>query len=275
MVNLTRLQRMVRQLRKLPENMGLSEEELTTKAQQLLDAPADTTTTKPAIDSDLAVKFSDRTERRMAQDLLGRYLADYQIESVSERNTLQEIIYLEVLQLRLQEKLNQQYSTETKFLPFDIIGVIHKNSEMISKLKSTLGLNKSKEKVVGYDAFTHMQKRWRKWREENQAGRSLKCPHCQQWILLKMRMEAWESQQHPFFRDNTIYNKVLFANLGKTIEITRDFIAKVLDFSPDYVDWMIAKSKPIPLAPTQNETIETTQIEPVQQVEQPEPGVSS
>ena len=193
---------------------------------------------------DITGKFKDKDEQHLAQVLLDRYLKDYELESVSDSNTIQEVIYYEVLQSRIQEKVNDLYANNVKAIPYDIVSVMHKNSETIIKLKSTLGLNRAnKDKLVGYDAYDHLQKRMAKWLSENQAGRTMKCPHCEQFVLLKMRMAAWDAQKHPFFKDNIVWNAHLMAHLGKTVYIDEQFVANVLETSKDYVDLMVQKSR--------------------------------
>lgn len=186
-------------------------------------------------------KFKNKLEKKLAKDLLLKYLNDYQIETISERNTLNEVIYLEVVQKRLQDRLNEYYAKDAKAVPLQMIDAIHKNSDAIIKLKNTLGLNRSREVKLNYDAYQHFIKRAKRWMEENQASRTLKCPKCQDFILLRMRTSQWEAQKHPFFHDNFLYNKTLFTNLDKTVKIDKNFIAGVLETSTDYIDWIIQK----------------------------------
>ena len=61
-------------------------------------------------------------------------------------------------------------------------------------------------------------------------------------ILLRIRTDIWEAQKHPFFKDNRLYNKHLFKLLETDI-ITKEDVAKVLEVSEDYVDWMVEKIK--------------------------------
>ena len=193
--------------------------------------------------------FQDSQERKVAERLLTKYMSDYAINTIAERNALQQLIYFEVVQQRLQENLNEMYSRDVKAVSGEIISMMHRNAEAILKIKDTLGLNRSKEKVGAYDALEHLKRRFAKWREENQASRTLKCPHCQQFTLLKMRMDAWEAQKHPMFKDNVIYNKQLFENRGKTVLIDDEFIAKCLETSPDYVGWVVNRVQPHNQAP--------------------------
>lgn len=194
---------------------------------------------------DVSGKFLDRKEQNTAKTLLKRYIEDYNLENISEQNTVKDVIYLEVIQQRLQQKMNDVHKDGIKAVPFEILELIHKNTEAIIKLKNTLGLNKAKqEKLRGYDAFEHYVNRHKVWREKNQASRTIKCPYCQKFYMLKMRTEAWEAQKHPFFMDTTIYNRHLFAHLGESVLVSPAFIAAVLETSPDYINWVLKKIKP-------------------------------
>ena len=195
---------------------------------------------KKLVLGDQEERFSDEAERQIATALLAKYKSDYVIESIAELNTLNEIIYFEVVQIRLQTTMNELHK-ELKATNYDVLDILHKNSEIILKLKNSLGLAKNKDEKRGYDAFADLKDRYKIWLDSNQAARTLKCPHCQQFMLLKMRTAAWEAQKHPYFKDNLIYNKYLFDKLGKTIEIDKHFIASVLETSSDYITWVIQK----------------------------------
>jgi len=188
--------------------------------------------------------FTSKAERRVAEGQLSKYLNEYDITTIADKNALQQLIYFEVLQLRLQQKLDDMYARDVKAIPYDIVGTMHKNSEAILKIKDTLGLNRArKEKLGTYDAIEHLKRRFIVWRSQNQASRTLKCPYCQEFILLKMRTDAWESQKHPWFQDNMIYNQHLFANYGRSVKIDDAFIAGCLGTSADYVQWVMAKAR--------------------------------
>ena len=187
-------------------------------------------------------KFKDKDEKKLVKELFRQYIEDYTIESISDKNTLAELIYFEVVQLRLQTKMNEIHANDGA-VPISLLEIMHKNSKTILDLKNSLGLNKAKSEKKGYDALTHLQIRHRKWMDENQGSREFKCPCCRKFVLLKIRTEAWEAQSHPFFKDTRLFNKALFDHLGKEVLINNEFISKILETSTDYVDWMLEKSK--------------------------------
>ncbi len=216
-------------------------------------------------------------ERKQALSLLEKYFKDYSIESVSDINTLKEIIFYEIIQYRLQDKLND--FAESKTIPIQLVNVMHENSEAIIKLKNSLGLFADKEKKSEYDVLKHLKRRFSVWLNENQASRTLVCPHCSKMVLLKMKTDIWESQKHPYFRDRVIYNKVLI-QLYHDQKITKKDLAGVLETSEDYIDWVINKIEKVEQYNTPSNIIQkggngvTTPVEDMVSASTPAPIVT-
>ncbi len=227
-----------------------SEEYILDKARELLE--------KEKSGIDMVSMFTNRKEIKRARILLEKYLEDYTIESISDKNTLKEVIYLEIVQQRLQEKLNEYYDKDSKAVPIQLVETIHKNSEAILKLKSSLGLNKEKEQRSSIDVLSTMKIRFKQWLKQNQASRTLLCPHeeCGKMIMLKMKTEEWEAQKHPFFKDRVLGN-VHLVKLYLDKVITKDDVAKVLEASKDYVDWLVDKWQ---LSPEKPATLKVKEV---------------
>jgi len=232
-----------RALKNLVSFKGKSEEYLLDKAKELLE--------KEKSDVDIVSMFTDRKEIRKARGLLAKYIEDYTIETISDKNTLKEVIYLEIVQQRLQEKLNEYYKSDSKAVPIAIIEIIHKNSEAILKLKISLGLSREKQsKKTGFDVIENLKLRFKQWCKDNQASRTIICPYekCGQMIMLRMNTDAWEAQKHPFFKDRLLANPHLIKLYVDGV-VTKEDVAEILECSPDYVDWLVDKwvvGKPAP-----------------------------
>jgi len=233
--NEEKVQKAVKQLKGLKFNKK-TDEELLQQAQTLV-------TSKEQLESiDVEGLFTSKPEKKQAKELLKKYLTDYTIETVSDKNTLSQLIYLEILNLRLQEALNK-VQIDTKAIPTATVDLIHRNLEQISKLKVLLGVTKNVKDQNKQDGFAYLQlvkKKYKKWLEENQGSRTLWCPHCAKATLLKIKMDIWESQKHPFFKDRILGNEHLI-NLYKAGKVSRDDLSKIFEVSPDYVDWLVVK----------------------------------
>ena len=191
---------------------------------------------------DVDTLFVNAEDKKSAKVLVRKYLDDYTPETVSDINTLRSILFLEVLNGRLQDELNSA-KEENHDMNLKTVETIHKNLNQILVLKGSLGLTKDKKSgnIKSLDQkISLMRKQFKVWMDNNQASREAVCPYCGQQFLLRIRMEHWEEQKHPFFKDRILYNKPLVDLYLQKI-ITREKLAEILECSPDYIDWVIEK----------------------------------
>lgn len=193
-------------------------------------------------DRDIEDMFTDDEEKKKAKKLLKKYFNTYSIESISERNTLKQLVFLEVFNIRLQNELNTYHQNQQPAHP-KTVESLHNNLNQISSLKDKLGVSKDKQKQTQAEGYSILETLFRKhkiWREENQGSRTLTCPYCSKMVLLRIRMKDWEAQKHPFFKDKILANTHLM-ELLKEGKITKRDVASVLGTSVDYIDWLIEK----------------------------------
>lgn len=183
-----------------------------------------------------------KEEQKIAKAMIVKYLNDYSIDTVSDRNTLTQLIYLEILHQRFQKSVNT-VQQETNTIASPVVELMHKNLKEISALKEKLGIARNKNKAQEDDGYSYLQlikQKYRKWLDENQASRYLICPCCAKSILLKIKTEAWEAQKHPFFRDRILGNEHL-VKLYKEGKLTRKDLANIFETSEHYIDWLVEK----------------------------------
>ena len=129
---------------------------------------------------DMAIddRFIDNTEKKEARTLLRKYLREYTIESTAEKQELSDLIFLEILNKRLQKELNEiNDSKKKKDTPVKLIEALHKNLTQIAEKKKILGLFKSQDSS-GQDPFSYIQllkKKFKFWLESNQLSRHFIC----------------------------------------------------------------------------------------------------
>jgi len=192
-------------------------------------------------DLDIEEQFQDTDEQKKAEELATKYFNDYVFEFTSEKNTLKQLIFLEIINYRLQKSLNEFYKDAGAGAPPQMLESLHKNLMQIIELKKILGLAKSdKKEQDGSNPMELLKKKFKVWRQNNQAGRTIVCPHCSKMVLLKIRTDAWEAQKHPYFKDRLLGNEHLVA-LYKAKIITKEDVAKILGTSPDYTTWLTTK----------------------------------
>ena len=160
---------------------------------------------------DVGSLFVNEEDRTAAKILVRKYLDDYTPETVSDINTLRSILFLEVLNGRLQDELNSAKEAK-RDINLRTVETIHKNLNQILVLKGSLGLTKDKKSgnIKSLDQkIKLMRKQFKVWMENNQATREAVCPYCAQHFLLRIRMEHWKEQKHPYFKDRILFSKPL------------------------------------------------------------------
>ena len=198
------------------------------------------------MDFDVESLFVEKIDKKFAKGLAKKYLEDYTIETISDKNTLKQLIQLEVLNIKLQDQINTYYSKDadekSKKIRIDtLIEAVHSNIKEISALKDRLGMGRKDNKdVSGYNELELLKKKFKKWLEENQGSRTIACGHCGKMLLLKIRTDKFDVQKHPFFKDKILYNAHLLKLLAEN-KITQEDVAKVLETSVYYVNWLLEK----------------------------------
>ena len=184
-------------------------------------------------------------EKRWGTIRYNSYKEKYHIDNISDLTLLSELVFREALQMRYKlqiEKVAESKTTATDRakIPSSILSALDENLDKIINLKKELGLLREDK---GDDPFKYVQqlkKKFKKWMENNQGSRTVKCPHCSKVIMLKIRTDKWDAEKHPFFRDSILTNEHLI-QLYKEKKITKEDVGKILGSSIFFVDWLIDK----------------------------------
>lgn len=187
----------------------------------------------------------NRSEKKHGQEKFDEYCQIYHIVAYSDLQLLEELIYRELLQERIKEDIarkEEKNKSENKeaYVPKFMTETMNQNLEQILMLKEKLGLLSREETNDGFNYIQQLREKFKIWCEENQASRTLVCPHCSKMILLKIKTDIWESQQHPIFKDKILYNEHL-VNLYLSKKITAEDVSKILGTSEKYTEWLIKK----------------------------------
>jgi len=222
------------QLKGLPQYKNLSKDKLIEVVKEKIRQK------NRVKDFDLNALFSDVEERKLAKGLLRKYLEDFAAETISDENLLKQIIYFEITHWRLQEKANQ-FKDKNMVVPINLIRTLIDTSNQIILLKQSLGItSQQKEQSDSYKAIQLLMKKFKVWRDENVGSRQMICPHCGEMVLLKIRTDKYDVGKHPFFKDKILYNEHLF-KCYKEGKITKTDVARILEVSEDYIDWILSK----------------------------------
>ena len=193
---------------------------------------------------DIESKFHTNTDKEDAKKLFDEYLANYEFESLSDLNTLADLICEEILKKRLQSELAQ--TGEKDQLPNDkTISSLHSIEERVLKLKEILGLDTKKEQEE-LSALQELQKKFSIYIAHNRNEFSTVCGHCGQMLLLRRRCDDnnFETLKHPMFSGRFYYNR-RGMELVKAGIWTKEQYAWVFYTSVDYVDWCLKEENKI------------------------------
>jgi hypothetical protein len=227
------LDKKVNKLRNLPQYKNKTEEELELLAKQQLERD----------ELLCSLTFALPEEKKWAQDLLEKYLAQSSLTSAAEKDTLKQLIDNSVLMERIKKYLNTEYNKPNSAIPLQMIEQVNELSAKIEELKDRLGLTQKKnEKNDVSKIISDLTERFHKWinRPENRCNYEFQCPKCEEIFLIRRRLdkEKDEIMEHPWFIEGGIlFNKEIFIDLelGK---ISEDQARRYLNATLDYIRWI-------------------------------------
>ena len=227
-----------KQIKGLTQYRKLTSEKLKEAAEKILED-------KDKKDKDplnIEMFFEKKSEKKAAQKLLKKYLDNYSIETISDKQVLIQLIFLEIIHFRLMESANKSQD-DNGATPGTTIKSIHENIREIINLKNQLGIGKKSGNDDSVSGLDTLRKKYLLWMSENVACRQFICPACSQMILLKIKIDQYDASLHPHFKDRTLFNEEM-ARLYLEGTISSQNVAKMLDCSEFYCDWMIKKMWP-------------------------------
>jgi hypothetical protein len=237
---MTKLERIFKRLRGLQQYKDFSDEQLKALAQEKVD--------KEVTDTDCF--YVNEEEKKFAESLHAQYLEEYGVETSADKDTLQHLISLSVIRERIKKDMNKSYSEKDGAINTRMLETFNAVSEQIIETKESLGMTKKeaeKNQSDGVRAIEQMKLRFHAWinKAENKANFTVKCPCCSKFFLIRKRLDKMneETMEHPWFIfGGILFNKHLFQMLSEN-KISREDVAKVLNASEDYIDWIYAHYK--------------------------------
>jgi len=182
-----------------------------------------------------------KAEEKIAQDSLRKYLNDFVPETISDIMILRDIIFLETLNGRFQDKLNEPDVDNRDMINFTKL--VHENLDKILSLKDAVGITRDKKMAEANslaDKIGMMRKQAELFRKQNQASFQTSCQYCGQLNLLTIRTNHYDSMKHPFFKDRVLGNEYI-VQLYLAGKLTKQDVANIFECGKDYIDWLIGK----------------------------------
>jgi hypothetical protein len=226
------LEKKINKLRNLKQNKDKTDEQLELLAKEDLE--------KKDVISSLTFCKDDK-EREFAIDLLERYTKENSIESEADKDTLRQLIDMEILAERFKYLLKIEYEKANPAIPLNMVEELRETEKQVLELKNTLGLtNKDKNNQTWLQDWKNLEKKCLNYYREHAAETYTRCPRCQHMYRLLMRVDNKEKVSATFFKKTKLYNHKLFS-LYHEKRLTDVEVAEILGVSVQYINYMYSE----------------------------------
>ncbi len=175
------------------------------------------------------------------------YQAKYSIDALSDLLILEELVFREIIQDKLKVKIGEIISSEviqeSNIIPSHLQEEYDKNEDRILILKDKLGLFIDKKVNDPYEKHEILERKAKIYRQDHPEEFKVTCPFCSEIFFLNRRIDKYEVSQLRLYKNKVLCNEGLWS-LFKEGKITREDVAKVLNVSKDYVDFLEKKIYP-------------------------------
>jgi len=185
----------------------------------------------------------EEEEKKSAKKLFDDYRKNYSLETLSDLQLLESLVYREVLQNRYKRKVEEVSKSkavkDSNIIPKYVLNALNENETQILILKEKLGLF-SENKEDEYKAFEILEKKFDIWKKNHLEERKVTCPFCSKIFFLNIRTDKFKTNKLELFKNKVLCNKHLWTCF-KEGKITKIDMAEILNVSEDYVDWLNEK----------------------------------
>lgn len=211
----------------LKQNQGKSPEEIA----QLVD--------KKIQEEELLNSFVglDEIEQKKAIQLYERYVTEHSFESLAEKSTLVNLVYLEILNDRIKLFIKQEGEEKKGAIPLRMNEQLTFNTTQIMSLKEKLGMLKNKEDESALDLINELKEKALIYYNEHAGETYIKCPECQNLFRLLMKVDGLEPAKATFFRGTTLYN-VKLMELYHYKKVTLEDCAEIMGVNSKYITFI-------------------------------------
>ena len=214
-------------LRGQKQNKGKSEEELDLLTKEKIE--------KDEILGSLTGCLPE--EIKFASDLLQNYLAESSLSSYAEKDTLKQLVYLEVILERVKVYINKETEKANPVPPIQMLEQLQYLNKQIIEIKNELGLTQKEDQKTVLDEWNKLKTKALNYYKESAGCNVVKCPECKKTFMLLKDLKNYTAANIPMFKKTLLYNRKLFELYGQG-RVTKEEISVILGVSPDYIDFI-------------------------------------
>jgi hypothetical protein len=219
--------KMFQKRRNLKQNLGKSDEQI----YQEID--------KDNAKEELLTAFVglNEVEKQKALGLYDQYISEHSFESLAEKSTLINLVYLEILNDRVKLFIEKEGNEKQGAIPLRMTEQLVENTTQIMALKEKLGMMKDADSENALELINELKEKALVYYNEHAGETYIKCPECQSLFRLLMKVDGLESAKATFFRGTTLYNQKLM-ELYHYKKITLEEVAEILGVNHKYVTFI-------------------------------------
>ena len=176
-------------------------------------------------------------EKKKAMDLYNHYLDENSFESLAEKSTLINLVYLEILNDRIKLFIEQEGKDKAGAIPLRMTEQLVENTTQIMILKEKLGMMKDADSENALELINELKEKALAYYNEHAGETYVKCPECQNLFRLLMKVDGLEPAKATFFRGTTLYNQKLM-ELYHYKKVSLEEVADILGVNHKYVTFI-------------------------------------
>jgi hypothetical protein len=176
-------------------------------------------------------------EKKKAIKLYDQYVTEHLFESLAEKSTLINLVYLEILNDRVKLFIEKEGNEKQGAIPLRMTEQLVENTNQIMSLKEKLGMMKDAESESALNLINELKEKALAYYETHAGETYVKCPECQSLFRLLMKIEGLEPAKATFFRGTTLYNQKLM-ELYHYKKITLEEMAEIMGVNHKYITYI-------------------------------------
>lgn len=176
-------------------------------------------------------------KQQKALKLYQQYLTENSFESLAEKSTLINVVYLEMLNDQIKEYIEQEQKEKKGAIPLKMTEQLVVNNTQILVLKRELGMLKDADSANALEIINELKEKALAYYDEHAGETYVKCPECQSLFRLLMKVDGLEPAKATFFKGTTLYN-VKLMELYHYKKVTLEEVAEIMGVHPKYITFI-------------------------------------
>lgn len=184
--------------------------------------------------------FENPEDGKAAKELFDRYLGNYTFDSMSDLNSLADLVFEEISKTKYKKILSALKVIPNK----DATKQLHDIENQVLNLKIALGIDKADKKEDDLTAFQTANERLTEYIKYNEHEFTIASGCCGKMLVLRRQVKDFKALIHPHFSGRFWYNAKAM-KLVKRGRLTKEEYAEIFATSVQYVDWCLENENKI------------------------------